>query len=98
MEGFESDDPERSHPGNRPSTMIVFKMVKPESLGQLIALYEHKVYTESVVWGINAFDQFGVELGKKLAVSLADAVSGKQDYQGQNASTRNLLVHIGKLR
>jgi glucose-6-phosphate isomerase len=59
----------RVHAGNRPSNTIHFKTLTPETLGQLIALYEHKVFVEGVVWGIDSFDQWGVELGKKLAKS-----------------------------
>ncbi len=57
------------HEGNRPSNTIHFKKLTPDTLGQLIALYEHKVFVEGVVWGIDSFDQWGVELGKKLAKS-----------------------------
>ncbi len=69
MEGTTDPDlePYRVHVGNRPSNTIHFKKLTPEVLGQLIALYEHKVFVEGVVWGINSFDQWGVELGKKLA-------------------------------
>jgi glucose-6-phosphate isomerase len=63
----------------------------PEALGQLIALYEHKVFVEGVIWGINSFDQWGVELGKKLAMGLTDAVQDPNNYQGTNKSTRALL-------
>ncbi len=62
-------EPYRVHEGNRPSNTIRFKSLTPETLGQLIALYEHKVFVEGVVWGIDSFDQWGVELGKKLAKS-----------------------------
>ncbi len=69
MEGTidESLEPYRVHAGNRPSSTIHFERLTPEALGQLIALYEHKVFVEGVIWGINSFDQWGVELGKKLA-------------------------------
>ncbi len=60
-------EPYRVHEGNRPSNTIRFGKLTPETLGQLIALYEHKVFVEGVIWGINSFDQWGVELGKKLA-------------------------------
>ncbi len=63
--------PHKLHPGNRPSTLILFPRLGPKTLGRLVALYEHKVLVQSVIWGINAFDQWGVELGKKLADSLA---------------------------
>jgi glucose-6-phosphate isomerase len=69
MEGTTDDllEAYRVHEGNRPSNMIYFKALTPETLGQLIALYEHKVFVEGVLWGIDSFDQWGVELGKKLA-------------------------------
>jgi len=63
-------EPWRVHAGNRPSNTIHFKKLTPETLGQLIALYEHKVFVEGVLWGIDSFDQWGVELGKKLAKDL----------------------------
>lgn len=78
--------PYRVHQGNNPSNTILFEQLTPEVLGQLIALYEHKVFVEGVIWGINSFDQFGVELGKKLAGGISKST---------NASTRYLL---GKLR
>ncbi len=58
----------------------MFEKLTPASLGQLIALYEHKVYVEGVIWGVNPFDQWGVELGKKLATSLVGAVGSGADY------------------
>jgi glucose-6-phosphate isomerase len=68
---FGTDDPSlppyRQYPGNRPSSMLVFEGVNPRNLGRLIALYEHKVFTQGVIWNINSFDQWGVELGKELA-------------------------------
>ena len=72
MEGTtdESLPSHRVHEGNRPSTTIHFKALTPETLGQLIALYEHKVFVEGVLWGIDSFDQWGVELGKNLAKKL----------------------------
>ena len=65
----------RLHPGNTPSNIILFKALDPKSLGMLIALYEHKVFVQSVVWGINPFDQWGVELGKSMAGPIQDALS-----------------------
>jgi glucose-6-phosphate isomerase len=78
----------RVHKGNNPSNTILFAALTPEILGQLIALYEHKVFVEGVIWGIDSFDQWGVELGKRLARNV-DATN--------NASTRNLLARINKL-
>jgi glucose-6-phosphate isomerase len=54
------------HPGNRPVSIVAFEKLDARTLGKLVALYEHKVFTQSVVWGVNAFDQWGVELGKKM--------------------------------
>jgi glucose-6-phosphate isomerase len=98
MEGHESDDPYRVHPGGRPSNTILFESLTPEVLGQLIALYEHKVFVENAVWGVNAFDQFGVELGKKLAKGLEGAIAGGSGYAGGNDSTRGLIARIRRLR
>jgi glucose-6-phosphate isomerase len=70
------------HEGNRPSSLVMFPCLQPETLGALIALYEHKVFTQSVAWGINAFDQWGVELGKKLAGAIAPMVAGQVEPGG----------------
>jgi glucose-6-phosphate isomerase len=86
------------HPGNRPSTTILFRRLDPETLGKLIALYEHKVFVESVIWGLNAFDQWGVELGKKLAGELVGAVADPDGFQGGDAATRGLLDAIARWR
>ena len=90
--------PHRTHKGNRPSNTILFRRLSPNTLGQLIALYEHKVFVEGVVWGINSFDQFGVELGKRLASAVSGAVTGNADYAGSNNSTAGLLSRIHDLR
>ncbi len=68
--------PHKVQPGNRPSNTIVLGTLNPESLGALIALYEHKVFTQSVLWNINAFDQWGVELGKQSAAAIFAALDG----------------------
>ncbi len=75
--GQGSDDPHREYPGGRPSTLILLDALTPQSLGALIAMYEHAVYVQSLVWNINAFDQFGVELGKQLASQLLPALQGE---------------------
>ena len=74
--------------GNRPSTVIVARRLSPSVLGQLVALYEHIVHVQGVIWGINSFDQFGVELGKEMALDLAD--TGPND-RGADPSTHSLL-------
>ena len=63
--------PHKTFPGNRPSTTILAPALTPAVLGQLIAFYEHKVFTQGIIWGINSFDQWGVELGKVLATAIA---------------------------
>ncbi|TDK28479.1 glucose-6-phosphate isomerase [Luteimonas aestuarii] len=90
--GQPSDDPHRAYAGNRPSTLILLDALSPQALGALVALYEHSVYLQSVAWGINAFDQFGVELGKQLANKLLPALSG--DAQVDDPVTRALLDEI----
>ncbi|RXD65797.1 glucose-6-phosphate isomerase, partial [Xanthomonas perforans] len=65
------------YPGGRPSTVILLDALTPQALGGLISMYEHSVYVQSVMWGINAFDQFGVELGKQLASQLLPALKGE---------------------
>ena len=69
--------PHKVFPGNRPSNTLLFKDLDPETLGMLIALYEHKIFVQGVIWGINSFDQWGVELGKVLAKELLPMVEGK---------------------
>jgi glucose-6-phosphate isomerase len=90
--GQTNDDPHRSYPGGRPSTMILLDALTPQSLGALIAMYEHSVYAQSVLWGINAFDQFGVELGKQLASGLLPALKG--EAEPGDPVTRALLVEL----
>ena len=90
--GQANDDPHRAYAGGRPSTMILLDALTPQSLGALIALYEHSVYVQSVLWGINAFDQFGVELGKQLASGLLPALRG--EVAAQDPVTRELLRQL----
>ncbi|MFZ5639037.1 MAG: glucose-6-phosphate isomerase [Pseudomonadota bacterium] len=90
--GQASDDPHRAYAGNRPSTLLLLDALTPESLGALIALYEHSVYLQSVLWGINAFDQFGVELGKQVANKLLPALRGQSE--ADDPVTRTLLDEI----
>ncbi|HEX2827232.1 MAG TPA: glucose-6-phosphate isomerase [Burkholderiales bacterium] len=78
-------------PGNRPSSTIVLDALTPRALGSLIALYEHKVYTQSVIWGINAFDQWGVELGKKLADRILPELTGAASAAAHDSSTNGLI-------
>jgi glucose-6-phosphate isomerase len=84
----------RVFPGNRPSTTLIYPQLTPHVLGQIIALYEHRVFVEGVILGINSFDQWGVELGKELANSLAPVLSGSASAQGKDASTRALVDYV----
>jgi len=83
----------RNFSGNRPSTTIVAAELTPRVLGELIALYEHVVFFEGAMWGINSFDQWGVELGKELATQIAQNIANVEDATRHNmdASTHTLL-------
>ncbi|MDE2444877.1 MAG: glucose-6-phosphate isomerase [Alphaproteobacteria bacterium] len=89
--------PHKVFAGNRPSLTLAYQKLDPYTLGRLIALYEHRVFVEGVIWGINSFDQWGVELGKELATGLQPAVEG-QKVTGLDASTLGLLGHLQGLR
>jgi glucose-6-phosphate isomerase len=80
----------RAVPGNRPSNTLVLDALAPACLGALLALYEHSVFVQGAVWGINAFDQWGVELGKQAATAIAAALAGA-DAAALDGSTRELL-------
>lgn len=89
----------RTFAGNRPTTSIFAPALTPQVLGQLIALYEHITFTQGVIWGINSFDQWGVELGKQLALQITPALDGDQDaIAGQDASTQALLNYYHRHR
>ncbi|MGS2722589.1 glucose-6-phosphate isomerase [Porticoccus sp. GXU_MW_L64] len=90
MNGQQSDNGHAHYPGNRPSTTLLMDELTPFNLGALIALYEHKVFAEGVIWGINSFDQWGVELGKKIARQLAEQ-GGDSNW---DASTAQLLKRV----
>ena len=84
----------RVFPGNRPTTSIMASALTPAVVGQLIALYEHLTFTQGVVWGIDSFDQWGVELGKKLALEIAPAIGGDQGaLAAQDPSTQALIAY-----
>ncbi|TRL42107.1 glucose-6-phosphate isomerase [Rhizobium straminoryzae] len=83
--------PHRVFTGNRPSLTFVYDQLTPFALGRLIALYEHRVFVEGVLFRINSFDQWGVELGKELATGLLPVVQGKTGTDGQDASTAGLV-------
>jgi glucose-6-phosphate isomerase len=90
--------PHKVHPGNRPSSLLLFQRLDPTTLGKLVALYEHKVYVQSVIWDINPFDQWGVELGKKLADKLVPVVRQPSKASDQQAEIRGLLDYVERWR
>ena len=84
----------RVFPGNRPSTTLAMPKLTPFTLGQIIALYEHRVFVEGVILGINSYDQWGVELGKELALALQPVLEGKADTKGKDGSTAALVAYL----
>ena len=86
------EEPWRQFAGNRPSTTIVAPALTPSVLGQLIALYEHIVFTQGVVWGIDSFDQWGVELGKQLANAILPELTSAAALGHHDASTQRLIT------
>ncbi len=84
----------RVFPGNRPSTVLAYDRLTPFVLGQIIALYEHRVFVEGVILGINSYDQWGVELGKELALALQPVLEGKAGTAGKDGSTAALVAFL----
>jgi glucose-6-phosphate isomerase len=99
IEELEALLPHRIMPGNRPSNVILLDQLNPATLGRLLVLYEHKVFVESVIWQINAFDQWGVELGKSLANAIQPALSGDDAAIPEEIpGLEGLVNHIRKRR
>ncbi|VXC15225.1 glucose-6-phosphate isomerase [Pseudomonas sp. 8O] len=97
--GLSEDDvqrlaPHKVIPGNRPSNILVMNRIAPFELGALVALYEHKVFVQSAIWGINAFDQWGVELGKEMGKEVYQRLTGQLDSSASDASTQGLIAHF----
>jgi len=90
--------PHKVCPGNRPSNTILYRRLDPYTLGLIVALYEHKIFVEGVIWGINSFDQWGVELGKTLAVELLPLLVRADPARPRDASTEGLMSAIRELR
>ena len=86
--------PHRLFPGNQPTNTLVYKKLTPTILGKLIALYEHKTFVQGVCWGLNPFDQWGVELGKEMAGQLLPAIQTKGTVTAHDASTNGLLNYV----
>ncbi len=83
----------KTFPGNRPTNSFFYPQLTPEVLGSLIAIYEHKIFTQGVIWEINSFDQMGVELGKQLANAILPELRGERPVSGHDASTLGLLAY-----
>ncbi len=84
----------RVFPGNRPSTVLAYDRLTPFALGQIVALYEHRVFVEGVILGLNSYDQWGVELGKELALALQPVLEGKTGTDGKDGSTAALVAFL----
>jgi glucose-6-phosphate isomerase len=83
--------PQKTFPGNRPTNSILFKKLTPRTLGQLIVLYEHKIFTQGIIWNINSFDQWGVELGKQLAKAILPELKSPGKVTSHDSSTNGLI-------
>ena len=93
-DALDDDGPRPEHKryrGNQPSTTVLLDTLTPATLGALIALYEHKVFVQAVIWDINPFDQWGVELGKKIATDTQGIIDGQGDITRMDASSRGLI-------
>jgi glucose-6-phosphate isomerase len=90
--------PHKVFPGNRPSTTLIYPLLDPATHGRIVALYEHRVFVEGAIWGINSFDQWGVELGKELATALLPLVQGEAAPARVQPATAGLLAAIAALR
>lgn len=97
-EELEALVPQKVFPGNRPTNSIVFDRLTPRSLGMLIAMYEHKIFTQGIVWGINSFDQWGVELGKQLANAILPELGAPGNVGTHDSSTNGLINHFKSIR
>ncbi len=102
-EGYEGQEleallPHKVFPGNRPSNTFIFPKLTPEMLGQLVAMYEHKVFVQGIIWNINSFDQWGVELGKQLAKAIWPELKSNGDIAAHDSSTTNLIKLVRELR
>ncbi|MBC8146122.1 MAG: hypothetical protein H7X80_11105, partial [bacterium] len=90
--------PHKVFSGNRPSTSILLRRLTPRALGSLIAMYEHKTFVQGAIWGVNSYDQWGVELGKQLASSILPELEGDDDVTSHDASTNGLINMYKQLR
>src|SRR4029450_3560293 len=95
--GKDADEPYRVFEGNRPSNTILAERLDPETLGKLVALYEHSVFVQGAIWDINSFDQWGVELGKMLAQRIAGELESDAELT-HDSSTNTLIRHYSSAR
>ena len=98
MNGKEHENPYRVFTGNRPTNSFLIKKITPYTLGQMIALYEHKIFVQGVIWNIYSFDQWGVELGKKLAMNILPELENEQEITTHDSSTNGLINAYKKMR
>jgi glucose-6-phosphate isomerase len=84
--------------GNKPTNSFLYPKLTPEILGSLIALYEHKIFTQGAIWDINSFDQMGVELGKQLAKVILPELKGDQEVSTHDTSTNGLINYFKQIR
>jgi glucose-6-phosphate isomerase len=97
-EKLEAAVPHRVFTGNRPTNSILYRTLDPRTLGRLVALYEHKIFVQGVIWQINSYDQWGVELGKKLAGAILPELAGDHAVTSHDSSTNGLIAHYKALR
>jgi glucose-6-phosphate isomerase len=90
--------PHKVFPGNRPTNSILYQKLVPRTLGKLIALYEQKIFVQGVIWNVNSFDQWGVELGKKLANAILPELRAAEPVSSHDASTNGLINEIKSRR
>ena len=90
--------PHRVFPGNRPTNTLLYKQLDPETLGMILALYEHKIFIQGIIWGIDSFDQWGVELGKTLAKTILSELTASHPAGNHDSSTNGLIAAVRKMR
>jgi glucose-6-phosphate isomerase len=96
VDGLEDIIPHKSFEGDRPSNSFLFKKLTPKSLGRLLAIYEHKIFVQGIIWNINSFDQWGVEYGKQLASLILPELNNQNETNGFDSSTNNLINYFKK--
>ena len=88
----------KTFPGNRPTNSFLYHRLTPETLGSLIALYEHKIFAQGAIWDVNSFDQWGVELGKQLAKVILPELRGEEPVKSHDSSTNGLINYYKACR